>query len=368
MRQMNLILVLVLLNFCVVYGLEHAICSLQGKGNSITGRADFYGLCDGDTQFIISASGAELIGGKSYALQIEAFAEQNKPFNPLNKMHGCPGDGNDRAVGDLGNLNITINYTAQASFIISQNVSMSLVGPDSIIGRYLRLYSVADDCVDFPENSPSAVVLAECTLGISNEITFSEASVDNSDIGDAYCAFNNNGINVAMHFIAKNNQGLQFQIASTGLSASNASYTFSIQEFGDLILGFGPLTIVTIDAETNSNDILNLVTLNLTSLSAIIGHGLIMTNENDTVIGSCVIGVTNSSSVAPSHSSAKHSSVHSQSIIPNISSSKTISPAIASNTGLYIGVGVGAAAVATLVFGTIFYIKIKNSPGKNLYI
>jgi len=366
MRQMNLILVLVLLNFCVVYGLEHAVCSLHGKGTSITGRADFYGLCDGNTHFIISASGAELVGGKSYALQIEAFAEQNKPFNPLSRMHGCPENGNNRAVGDLGNLNIVINSTVQTSFIISQNVSMSLVGPNSIIGRYIRLYSITDDCISFPQTSPSSVVLAECVLGISNEITFSEAAVDNSNIANAYCAFNNNGVNVVAHFIAINNQSLQFEVASTGLSASNASYTFSIHEFGDSILGFGLQTIATIDAQTNANDIVNLVTLNLTSLSEIIGHGLIMTDETDTVIGSCVIGITNSSSVVPSHSSAKHSST-SHSSVPHISSSKIVPPS-SSNTGLYIGVGVGAAAVAIAVFGTIFFIKIKNSPGKNLYI
>jgi len=365
MRQMNLILVLVLLNFCVVYGLEHAVCSLQGKGTSITGRADFYGLCNGNTHFIISASGVELIDGKSYALQIEAFAEQNKPFNPLNRMHGCPENGNNRAVGDLGNLNIVINSTVQTSFVISQNVSMNLAGPNSIIGRYIRLYSVADDCVNFPQTSPYSIVLAECVLGISNEITFSEAAVDNSNIDNAYCAFNNSGINVVTRFIAINNQSLQFEVASTSLPASNASYTFSIQEFGDSILGFGSQTIVTIDSQTNANDILNLVTLNLTSLSDIIGHGLIMADESDTVIGSCVIGITNSSSVVPSHSSAKHSSAPSHSETPPVSSSKIMPPA--SNTALYIGVGVGAAAVAIGVFGTIFFIKIKNSPGKSLY-
>jgi len=366
MRQMNLILALVILNFCVVYGLEHAICSLQGKGTSITGRVDFYGLCDGDTHFIISASGLELIAEKSYALQIEAFAEQNKPFNPLNRMHGCPENGNNRAVGDLGNLNIVTNNAVQTSFVISQNVNMSLVGANSIIGRYIRLYSVADDCVNFPQTSPSAVVLAECVLGISNEITFSEAAVDNSKIDNGYCAFNSYGVNVVVHFAALNNQELQFEIDSTGLSASNASYTFSIQEFGDSILGFGSQTIVTIDAQTNSDDILNFVNLNLTNLSDIIGHGLIMTDESDVLIGSCVIGVTNASSVVPSHSSAKHSSTPLHSSVHDISSSKILPPA--SNTGLYIGVGVGAAAVAIGVFGTIFYIKIKNTPGKNLYI
>jgi len=369
MRQTNLILSLVILNFCVVYGLEHAICKLQGKDTSIIGRADFYGLCNGDTHFIISASGTELIEGKSYALQIEEFAEQNKPFNPLNRNHGCPENGNNRAVGDLGNLVIAINNTVQTAFVISQNVSIALVGSNSIIGHYIRLYSIADDCVDFPQNSLTPhVVLAECTLGISNEITFSDAALDNSNVANAYCAFNNNGINVVARFLAINNQTLQFGVSSTGLSAPNTSYTFSIQEFGDAILGFGSQTIVTIDTQTNTNDILSLVTFNLTSLSNIIGHGLIMTNESDTVIGSCVIGATNASSVVPSHSSsAKHSSTQSQkSVSHHTSSSNTFSPA--SNVGLYVGVGVGAAVVAIGVFGTIFYIKAKNTKGSNLYI
>jgi len=355
-------LTLVLLNFYCVFGLQHAICKLQGNGNTISGRIDFYGLCDGGTQVIISIIGGnELVAEKSYALQIEEFAEQNKNFNPFNVSHGCPINGTIYSVGDLGNVNVSDNNNVQTSFV---EPNIPLTGPNSIIGRYIRLYNVADNCIEFPQASLSQpTVLAECTLGISNEITFSDASVDNDNITAAYCAFNNSGVIAVIH-IEKLNKTFSFTSVTTGLSA-NGSYTFSVRTFGDLIVGLGPLNPLNIivQQQANDNGLLNFNTIfNLIELSDIIGHGLELTDSNNDTIGSCVIGVTNSSYVAPpiQKSSKKNSST-----APHISASTSPST---SNTVVWIAVGASTAAAAALIFGTIFYVKIKNSSGKNLYI
>lgn len=361
MRIVALIVSLVILNFYIVHGLQHAVCKLQGQ--NVTGRIDLYGLCNGDTHVIISAAGNNLINGNSYALQIEEYAKQNVPFNPFNKPHGCPENITSHAVGDLGNLVVTADNSVQMSFVVPQNASLFLVGPYSVVGRDVRLYSVADDCVSFPQNFPNAVVLAECTLGIASEITFSEAFVDNNNITAAYCAFNNSGADAVIYF-QKLNKTFEFTASANGLS-STTTYTFSVQTYGDLFAGFGPQSSLAISVKQQP-DLTGLLTLttsiSLTNLSEIIGRGLLMTDQNNNTVGQCVIGVTNSSYVFNSVVSSKTSDTNKP------SSSHPAAAPTSSNTVVWVAVGVSAAVAATAIFGTIFYIKIKNSNGRNLYI
>jgi len=357
MRVVNLIVVLALLSFCGVNGLQHAICSLVGQGIyiNITGRVDFYGLCDGDTNVIVSAAN---IPEKTYALQIEQFADQNKNFNPFNQIHGCPGNAT-HSVGDLGNITPDDTNTVQLSYVIPQAIGLALTGPYSIIGRYIRIYATTDDCIDFPQSTLPAVV-AECTLGISNEITFSEAYVDNPNITAGYSAYN--GMSV---YIQKTNQGLfDFIVLSDGYNGTaNANFSFSVQTYGDLIVGVGPKSPlnITIQQQSNNNGSLDFTSpISLTNVSSVIGRGLIFMDSNGVLLGSSVIGVTNSSYVAPiTSTSSKHSGKSS-------SAGKPTSPSTG-NTAVWVAVGVSAAAACLLVFGTIFYIKVKNSPGKSLY-
>jgi len=362
----QLVVFVIVLNLYLVCGLQHAICELSGQGTDINGRVDFYGLCNGDTNVIISASGTGLTQGKSYAVQIEEYAEQNKNFNPLKRPHGCPGNDTDISVGDLGNLVVT-QYSlgissGQSFFVVPSAVGMTLVGPNSIVGRYVRLYSVSDDCIDFPQTSiilPQ--VLAECTLGISNEITFSEANVENDNISAAYCAFNSSGLNAIID-IDKVNSAIQFTATINGLNAIH-NYTFSIHLYGDLIDGVGPIYDDGFSIEEQANNLGNIqVTTNAPSVNFtnIIGRSVVLTDMLNNVLGNCVIGVNNVTIISPKPSSSKMSSHTSKN---NDMSSKPSS----GSTVVWVAVGASAAVLCLSVFGTIIYIKVKNT-GKNIYL
>jgi superoxide dismutase, Cu-Zn family len=65
-----------------------------------------------------------------------------KIFNPFGKTHGAPTDDN-RMVGDLGNITVDA-ITGRASIDLSDNV-IRLIGPHSIIGRSIVIYSGEDD-------------------------------------------------------------------------------------------------------------------------------------------------------------------------------------------------------------------------------
>jgi superoxide dismutase, Cu-Zn family len=64
-----------------------------------------------------------------------------KIFNPFGKTHGAPNDDN-RMMGDLGN--ITVDATGRAKVDIVDRI-IRLVGPHSIIGRSIVIYSGEDD-------------------------------------------------------------------------------------------------------------------------------------------------------------------------------------------------------------------------------
>jgi len=213
-------------------------------------------------------------------------------------------------------------------------------------------------------------------LGISNEITFSEASLDNENITNGYCAFNNTGV-AAVVYIDKNNQTTKWIVSINGLSA-NAAYTLSVHLFGDLIVGFGPQSPLDIIIQQNAdlNGILQFTTsINFTNLSSIIGRGLVLFNSSNTFVGGGVIGITNSSSIIPKSSSSSKQSNSKDSTSKdsnkkessNNTSSSSNSSNPSNNTTVWIAIGVSAAVVALLIFGAIFYIKIKYSPEKDGY-
>lgn len=62
-------------------------------------------------------------------------------FNPEGKDHGAPNDEN-RHVGDLGNLVAGDDGTATFTIIDKQ---ISLVGPNSVLGRAIVVHADADD-------------------------------------------------------------------------------------------------------------------------------------------------------------------------------------------------------------------------------
>jgi len=65
-----------------------------------------------------------------------------KHFNPLNKLHGCPGM-EERHVGDLGNLKTDSNGVAK--YTRTDDV-IKLDGNMNIIGRCLIIHADPDDC------------------------------------------------------------------------------------------------------------------------------------------------------------------------------------------------------------------------------
>lgn len=64
-----------------------------------------------------------------------------KHYNPFGKIHGGPAD-EDRQVGDLGNVEVDKEGTAVVNMDDRQ---VKLIGPMSVIGRSLVVYTGADD-------------------------------------------------------------------------------------------------------------------------------------------------------------------------------------------------------------------------------
>lgn len=63
-------------------------------------------------------------------------------FNPYGKNHGAPED-EERMVGDLGN--VTVDADGNCS-VHKEDKMVKLIGPHSVIGRSIVLYSGEDDC------------------------------------------------------------------------------------------------------------------------------------------------------------------------------------------------------------------------------
>jgi Cu-Zn family superoxide dismutase len=62
-------------------------------------------------------------------------------YNPFNKSHGAPTD-TERHVGDLGNIDVSIDGTVSKTIYDSQ---ITLVGPYSVIGRAFVVHQDPDD-------------------------------------------------------------------------------------------------------------------------------------------------------------------------------------------------------------------------------
>jgi len=62
-------------------------------------------------------------------------------YNPFNKSHGAPTDA-ERHVGDLGNVNVTIDGTVSVTIY---DIQISLVGPYSVMHRAIVVHENPDD-------------------------------------------------------------------------------------------------------------------------------------------------------------------------------------------------------------------------------
>ena len=71
----------------------------------------------------------------------QGFASLGPHFNPFGKTHGAPDD-ETRHVGSLGN--VTSAADGKASVNISDSL-VKLIGPQSVIGRSIVVYSGEDD-------------------------------------------------------------------------------------------------------------------------------------------------------------------------------------------------------------------------------
>jgi Cu-Zn family superoxide dismutase len=83
-------------------------------------------------------------------------------FNPGNKAHGAPDDG-ARHVGDLGNITADAEGNAAINFV---DATLSLDGPNSIIGRSIVVHADPDDMTTQPTGNAGARV-AVGVIGIT---------------------------------------------------------------------------------------------------------------------------------------------------------------------------------------------------------
>ena len=78
-----------------------------------------------------------------YGYEIEGCSSTGMCFNPREVVHGAPWDcPSKRHVGDLGNIKATSHGTAKIDIT---NKLVSLVGPESVIGRALVVHANRDD-------------------------------------------------------------------------------------------------------------------------------------------------------------------------------------------------------------------------------
>eukprot|EP00567_Pseudictyota_dubia_P018161 CAMPEP_0197439282 /NCGR_PEP_ID=MMETSP1175-20131217/6058_1 /TAXON_ID=1003142 /ORGANISM="Triceratium dubium, Strain CCMP147" /LENGTH=155 /DNA_ID=CAMNT_0042969163 /DNA_START=91 /DNA_END=558 /DNA_ORIENTATION=- len=123
-------------------------CSLSGEGTgSISGSLRLSQLSE-DAATIIDGELKGLTPGK-HAISVNTFADITQGaagcgniFNPFGKNHGAPED-EERMAGDLGN--VLVGEDGKCLVHIEDKV-LKLIGPHSVIGRSIVVYSGEDDC------------------------------------------------------------------------------------------------------------------------------------------------------------------------------------------------------------------------------
>jgi len=122
-----------------------AVVVLRGDA-SVTGTVHFEQSATGGA-VKVSGSVTGLVPGQ-HGFHVHEFGDNTNGctsagphFNPNNKEHGAPEDQN-RHVGDLGNVVADADGVAQVTI---EDRQLTLVGPNSIVGRSLVVHADVDD-------------------------------------------------------------------------------------------------------------------------------------------------------------------------------------------------------------------------------
>ena len=126
---------------------------IPAKDQKISGYVRFTQMKEGVEVY------AEIKGLKpgKHGLHVHEHGECTQPsfdsagshFNPTDKKHGGP-DSDERHVGDLGNI---VAGTDGTAFYERIDKTLSLNGPNSIIGRSIVVHSAPDDFVTQPSGN-----------------------------------------------------------------------------------------------------------------------------------------------------------------------------------------------------------------------
>jgi superoxide dismutase, Cu-Zn family len=125
---------------------NHAVAVLRGDSN-VKGTVTFEQSAeDSPTTITWNITGHD--ANAERGMHVHAFGDNTNGctsagphFNPFNKTHGAPSD-DERHVGDLGNFKTDGQGNAQGSV---HDKLISLVGPNSVIGRTIVVHAGTDD-------------------------------------------------------------------------------------------------------------------------------------------------------------------------------------------------------------------------------
>ena len=93
-------------------------------------------------------TGKGLIVGQKHAISIHCYGDIDQigpVYNPFRKPHGAPDD-DERKVGNLGNVSVFNDENEKPKckvYLIDRHVK--LIGPFSVIGRSIAIFSNEDD-------------------------------------------------------------------------------------------------------------------------------------------------------------------------------------------------------------------------------
>jgi len=151
-----------------------ANCLLQQVGSSGISGTVYFSQSNGVTSVTASLNGINTyVSARGiHILQFGDLSSLNGKsagvhFNPTNSLHAVPPTSN-RHLGDLGNVQFT--DTSGISWYFSNFSSISLSGPNNIIGRAVAITSSPDDGCTQPDGN-SGTIVSICSIGISNPST-----------------------------------------------------------------------------------------------------------------------------------------------------------------------------------------------------
>lgn len=123
------------------------VCAIRGDLGGVVGILRLSQASE-DAPTVIQGEIKGLTPG-SHAISINVFGDLSDSstscagiFNPFGKNHGAPED-EERMVGDLGN----VTADSEGKCIVhKEDKVVKLIGPHSVIGRSIVVYSGEDDC------------------------------------------------------------------------------------------------------------------------------------------------------------------------------------------------------------------------------